>query len=71
MPNVIVLSQAGDIGIDLSVDTPQVPIERMFNLTQVALTISPLLLLCSKWGISDSINRHILLEVNFHLSFES
>ena len=40
----------------------------MINLTQVALSISPLVLLVCKWGVSESFNRDILIEVGFHFS---
>jgi hypothetical protein len=42
----------------------QVPIDRMINLTQVALSISPLVLLMPQWGVSESFNRDYLIEVS-------
>jgi hypothetical protein len=35
----------------------------MINLAQVALGISPLVLFLPKWGISESFDRDILIEV--------
>jgi hypothetical protein len=47
----------------------EVPLDRMVNLTQVALSISPLVLLMSQWGVSESFNRECLVEVSFQVFF--
>jgi hypothetical protein len=64
-------SRASHADPEIAAILPQVPIDRMINLTQVALSISPLVLLVCKWGISESFSRDLLVQVSIHVSIVS
>jgi hypothetical protein len=56
-------SQAHDINLNLP-ELENFPIQRMVHITQVALSISPLTLLCPKKVFGESYDRAALLQAS-------